>query len=113
MLPTDPPDDAIRSLVNSYKLLGTTEWVVIHHTHCGMEFFTGEVIRGLPANGRETAALGDARFYGVGAGPGSAEAEYIDWQTITNEAASVLEDVASIKDASAGSARHPGFRPYL
>jgi carbonic anhydrase len=26
-------DDAIRSLVISYKLLGTAEWFVIHHTN--------------------------------------------------------------------------------
>ena len=49
-------DDAIRSLVISYKLLGTKEWFVIHHTNCGMEFFTDEVIRGLLANSLETAA---------------------------------------------------------
>ena len=30
-------DDAIRSLVISYKLLGTREFFVIHHTDCGME----------------------------------------------------------------------------
>jgi hypothetical protein len=30
-------DDAIRSLIISYKLLGTAEWFVIHHTDCGME----------------------------------------------------------------------------
>src|SRR5678809_919418 len=35
-------DDAIRSLVISYKLLGTQEFFVIHHTNCGMEFFTNE-----------------------------------------------------------------------
>jgi len=35
-------DDAIRSLVISYKLLGTREWFVIHHTNCGMEFFSDE-----------------------------------------------------------------------
>src|SRR5262245_53821716 len=29
-------DDAIRSLVISYKLLGTSEFFVIHHTECGM-----------------------------------------------------------------------------
>lgn len=33
-------DDAIRSLVISYKLLGTREWFVIHHSNCGMETFT-------------------------------------------------------------------------
>ena len=42
-------DDAIRSLVISYKLLGTQEWFVIHHTNCGMEFFTNEVMRDLLA----------------------------------------------------------------
>src|SRR5258708_38691626 len=30
-------DDAIRSLVISYNLLGTREWFVIHHTDCGMQ----------------------------------------------------------------------------
>ena len=43
-------DDAIRSLVISYKLLGTREWFVIHHTECGMETFTDEVMRGLLAS---------------------------------------------------------------
>jgi carbonic anhydrase len=42
-------DDAIRSLVISYKLLGTREFFVIHHTECGMQFFTNEVMRGLLA----------------------------------------------------------------
>ena len=51
-------DDAIRSLVISYKLLGTREWFVIHHTNCGMEFFTDEVMRGLLAKSLETAELG-------------------------------------------------------
>ena len=37
--------DAIRSLVISYKLLGTREFVVIHHTDCGMLTFTNEQIR--------------------------------------------------------------------
>ncbi len=31
-------DDAIRSLVISYKLLGTREFFVIHHTNCGWSF---------------------------------------------------------------------------
>lgn len=90
-------DDAIRSLVISYKLLGTKEWFVIHHTDCGMEFFTDDVIRGLLASSLETAALGEQGFYDVGDGPGSAEAKYIDWLTISDQAASVTEDVARIK----------------
>ncbi|MEY4713783.1 MAG: hypothetical protein RIQ37_113 [Actinomycetota bacterium] len=91
-------DDAIRSLVISYKLLGTKEWFVIHHTDCGMEFFTDEVIRGLLANSLETAALGENGFYDVGSGPGSAEAKYIDWLTISNQAQSITEDVARIRN---------------
>ena len=80
-------DDAIRSLVISYKLLGTREWFVIHHTNCGMEFFTDDVMRGLLANSLETAALGADGFTDVGTGPGSTEANYIDWLTITDNAA--------------------------
>src|SRR4051795_4267562 len=64
-------DDAIRSLVISYKLLGTREWFVVHHTNCGMEFFTNDVIRGLLANSLETAELGTQGFRDVGKGPGS------------------------------------------
>ena len=67
-------DDAIRSLVISYKLLGTSEWFVIHHTDCGMEFFTNDVIAGLL---REQPGDGGARRRGLlrrGEGPGSDEA---------------------------------------
>ena len=91
-------DDAIRSLVISYKLLGTKEWFVIHHTDCGMEFFTDDVIRGLLANSLETAALGAEGFYDVGKGPGSTEAKYIDWLTISDQAQSITEDVSRIRN---------------
>lgn len=90
-------DDAIRSLVISYKLLGTAEWFVIHHTDCGMEFFTDEVMRGLLSASLDTAALGPDGFRDVGAGPGSSEASYIDWLTIANQTASVVDDVRRIR----------------
>ncbi|HEY1540685.1 MAG TPA: carbonic anhydrase [Solirubrobacteraceae bacterium] len=90
-------DDAIRSLVISYKLLGTAEWFVVHHTNCGMEFFTDDVIRGLLANSLETAALGESGFYDVGEGPGSAEGKYVDWLTIADQQQSVVEDVTRIR----------------
>ncbi len=90
-------DDAIRSLVISYKLLGTREWFVIHHSNCGMEFFTDDVMRGLLANSLETAALGANGFTDVGTGPGSNEANYIDWLTITDNAQSVVDDVSRIR----------------
>ena len=91
-------DDAIRSLVISYKLLGTREWFVIHHTDCGMEFFTDEVMRGLLANSLETAALGPDGFHDVGTGPGSTEGNYIDWLTIADQQGAVVEDVARIRN---------------
>jgi carbonic anhydrase len=91
-------DDAIRSLVISYKLLGTKEWFVIHHENCGMLFFTDEGIRGLLANSLETAELGADGFTDVGTGPGSAEAKYIDWLPISDNAQSVLEDVTRIRN---------------
>jgi carbonic anhydrase len=90
-------DDAIRSLVISYKLLGTQEWFVVHHTNCGMEFFTDEQMRDLLAASLETAELGPDGFRDVGTGPGSAEARYIDWLTIDDNARSVVEDVARIR----------------
>jgi carbonic anhydrase len=91
-------DDAIRSLVISYKLLGTSEWFVIHHSNCGMEFFTDEVIRGLLQSSLETAELGPDGFRDVGRGPGSAEANYVDWLTITDNEQSVVDDVARIRN---------------
>jgi carbonic anhydrase len=90
-------DDAIRSLVISYKLLGTKEWFVIHHSNCGMEFFTDEVIRGLLSKSLETAALGAEGFYDVGKGPGSNQGAYIDWLTIADQAQSVTDDVERIR----------------
>jgi carbonic anhydrase len=93
-------DDAIRSLVISYKLLGTREWFVVHHTNCGMEFFTDDVMRGLLESSLETAALGEGGFHDVGTGPGSSEGKYVDWLTISHAENSVTEDVERIK-------RHP------
>jgi carbonic anhydrase len=90
-------DDAIRSLVISYKLLGTREWFVIHHTDCGMALFTDEVMRGLLAKSLETAEIGPDGWQDVGAGPGSAEAEFIDWLTFKDAAAAVVVDVRRIR----------------
>jgi len=90
-------DDAIRSLVISYKLLGTREWFVIHHTNCGMEFFTDDVMRGLLSNSLETAELGAQGFRDVGKGPGSAEGQFIDWLTIKDAQQAVVDDVTRIR----------------
>ncbi|MGQ0523328.1 MAG: beta-class carbonic anhydrase [Betaproteobacteria bacterium] len=90
-------DDAIRSLVISYKLLGTREWFVIHHTNCGMELFTDEVMRGLLANSLETATFDGKVWRDTGVGPGSTEGQFIDWLTIKDPSSSLAADVERIR----------------
>lgn len=99
-------DDAIRSLVISHKLLGTGEWFVIHHTDCGMETFTNEVMADLLNNSLETATVDSSGWHDTGKGPGSPEGRYINWLTITDNAASVVEDVRRIK-------AHPLVADYI
>jgi carbonic anhydrase len=91
-------DDAIRSLVISYKLLGTREWFVIHHTDCGMETFNDEIMRGLLASSLKTASVDANGWHDGGEGPGSTEGKHIAWLTIQDQPASVLEDVLRIKN---------------
>ncbi|MDR1812288.1 MAG: carbonic anhydrase [Candidatus Fibromonas sp.] len=76
-------DDAIRSLVISYKVLGTKEFFVIHHTECGMEKFTNETIRSMLANGLK--------------GPGARAGEYIEWLTIADQEQALIDDVLRIR----------------
>jgi carbonic anhydrase len=90
-------DDAIRSLVISYKLLGTREFFVIHHTDCGMQFFSNEGMRGLLASSLETAELTPQGFRDVGKGSGSRAGEYIEWLTIKDPKQAVLDDMARIR----------------
>ena len=91
-------DDAIRSLIISYKLLGTREWFVIHHTDCGMELFTDSIIRELLANSLETAVIDENGWRDVGQEPGSTEAEFVDWLTFKDLAESVFVDVKRIRN---------------
>jgi carbonic anhydrase len=99
-------DDAIRSLVISHKLLGTNEWFVIHHTDCGMEFFTNEQMGDLLAQSLDTAELGPDGFRDVGPGPGSEAGREIDWLTIANRELAVADDVERIR-------RHPLVAPDI
>lgn len=90
-------EDAIRSLVISYKLLGTKEWFVIHHTDCGMLTFTNDIMRDLLAKSLETARIQEGHWLDVGAGGGSAAGEYIEWLTIRDLKQSVVTDVTRIR----------------
>ncbi|MEI7759333.1 MAG: carbonic anhydrase [Thermoleophilia bacterium] len=100
-------DDAIRSLVISYKLLGTAEWFVVHHSDCGMEYFTDEVMGDLLEKSLETAAIGADGFYDVGTGPGSSAGKKVEWLTISDRQQSVVDDVRRIRNHPLVPARIP------
>ncbi len=91
-------DDAIRSLVISYKLLGTREWFVIHHTDCGMQTFTDDIMRRLLASSLRTATFDGKQWQDPGTGPGSTEGDYINWLTIARQQDSVVADVARLRN---------------
>ena len=93
-------DDAIRSLVISYKLLGTKEWFVIHHTDCGMETFNNEIMSNLLASSLETSSVDASGWHDHGSGPGSIDGKYVQWLTISNLEDSVTEDVKRIRESS-------------
>ncbi len=91
-------DDAIRSLVISYKLLGTREWFVIHHTDCGMELFTDDIIAGLLEQSLETATIDANGWHDIGKRiAGSPVGHTIKWHTIRDLAGSVVDDVRRIR----------------
>jgi carbonic anhydrase len=82
----------------AYKLLGTREWFVIHHTDCGMETFTDDIMRGLLASSLKTASVDASGWHDSGEGPGSTEGNYIDWLTIKDNPTTVVEDVLRIRN---------------
>jgi carbonic anhydrase len=62
-----------------------------------METFTNDIMAGLLATSLETATIDANGWRDTGAGPGSPEGRYINWLTIGDNAASVVEDVKRIK----------------
>lgn len=93
-------DDAIRSLVISHKLLGTKEWFVIHHTNCGMELFSSDIIANLLSDNLSTASFDGKTWSNPSKGGGSAAGHFINWLTITEQEASVIQDVRRIREHS-------------
>ena len=74
-------DDAIRSLIISHKLLGTTQWFVIHHTDCGMELFDGPTLAKLLEKSRATANFDGQTWTNSDDEGGSPEGWHISWLT--------------------------------
>jgi carbonic anhydrase len=74
-------EDAIRSLIVSNRLVGTNEWLVIHHTGCGIENMTNEKMAAL-ANRTNSASEGD----------------FINWLTIGDRIESIRQDVKRLRE---------------
>jgi carbonic anhydrase len=74
-------DDAIRSLIISSHLLGTREYLVIHHTDCGMLTFSNEDLQGKLK--QETGA----------------DADHIDFLPFSDLEQSVRDDVQHIEES--------------
>ena len=87
-----------RSLVISHKLLGTREWFVIHHTNCGMDLFTDDVIGDLLDDNLETAKFDGKAWSNPKHGHGASAGQFIKWHTIKDQPASVLHDVRRIRE---------------
>ena len=90
-------DDAIRSLIISHKLLGTDEWFVVHHTNCGMELFTDDIMSDLLSSSLKTAVHDGKKWFKEYLA-GSLEGKFINWHTIKGLKDSVFEDVTRIKN---------------
>jgi carbonic anhydrase len=91
-------DDAIRSLVISHKLLGTQEWFVVHHTNCGMELFSDEVIADLLDDDLSTASFDGKSWSNPHHHGGHAAGHFIKWHTIKSQPDSVAQDVRRIRE---------------
>jgi carbonic anhydrase len=56
-------EDAVRSLIISHHLLGTQEFMFIHHTDCGMLTFKDHELHAKLREQSGTAVLAPTRFY--------------------------------------------------
>jgi carbonic anhydrase len=93
-------DDAIRSLVISYELLGTKEWSVIHHTDCGLQTFNNEIMGDLLSGSLETASVDESGWHDSNSGGGTTDGKFVEWLTISDQAKSVYSDVERIRNNS-------------
>ena len=74
-------EDAIRSLVISNTHLGTNEFLIIHHSDCGMEGFTQEEMGKLLKEKLNTI-----------------EGEFVNWLSIADRIESIKNDVMHIRN---------------
>ena len=93
------PHDAIRSLVIISQATGKgCDWFVIHHTNCGMELFTDDVIGDLLTDSLETAKFDGKAWSYSKHGHGASAGLFVKWHTIKDQASSVAQDVRRIRE---------------
>ena len=93
-------DDAIRSLIISYKLLGTKDWFIIQHTDCGLSKINDKEIADLLEIDLETSTLENGNWKSNKNSKSEAGSNYghkIKWYTFLNLKESILEDLEKIK----------------
>jgi carbonic anhydrase len=88
-------DDAIRSLVVSCKLMGTTDWFVIHHSGCGMQSYSDDDIRHLLGLDDDHAHHEGSKWHQVK--KSSHTPADIEWLTFSDLAQSIIEDVERVR----------------
>jgi carbonic anhydrase len=88
-------DDAIRSLVISCQLMGTTDWLVIHHSGCGMQAYTDDDIRHLLGLDRQEKHPEGSKWHNVSRS--SETPADIHWLTFRDLRQSIIDDVARIR----------------
>lgn len=91
-------DDAIRSLIISYKFLGAKEFFVIMHTNCGMESVDETTITDLLAESLHKAEFDGQEWKNVVTGNGSEEGRKINWMTIKNLEKTLIDDLYKIRN---------------
>lgn len=93
-------DDALRSFIISYKLLGTQALYIMHHTNCGMGTFTEEQMGDLLAGSLGPAELAPGGWRNTDAGPGSVEGRYLKWHCFTDPEQALIDDVHRLRACS-------------
>jgi carbonic anhydrase len=79
-------EDAIRSLVMAYRILGAREWFVVQHSQCGMALLSDELCR-------ELLAGADDRHLD----PPKSKSRVIDWPAIHDRQSILRADLQRIR----------------
>jgi carbonic anhydrase len=88
-------EDAIRSLVMAYRILGAREWFIVQHSQCGMALLSDELSRELLAGTlATTVADGHARRSDATL---SQTSRVIDWPAIQDRQSILRADLQRIR----------------